>query len=319
MSNPTIAPDLAGERVLVTGSSGVLGTALKEELARLPVEASFFPTRADCDLLDRAAVTAYFEAKAPTVVMHLAGRVYGVQGNMDYCGLSFYENALMNINVVEAARERGVRKIVCAGTTAIYSDLVKLPMREDDFWLGAPHGSEAAYAHAKRAMLAQLEAYQTQYGLDFAYLILTNLYGPNDRFDAVRGHVVPSLIDKFSKATASGAEKVEIWGDGSPTRDFLFSSDAARAFVVAASSGHGVYNVASGAVSSIRQLAEAVRDATEFSGELFWDVTKPLGQLQRSYDITRITGLGWKAQVSLRDGIRKTAEWYRDNSAALRV
>ncbi|MBW8836366.1 MAG: NAD-dependent epimerase/dehydratase family protein, partial [Burkholderia sp.] len=232
MSNSAVASDLAGERVLVTGSGGVLGTALRSKLESTNAAALFFPGRLDCDLLDKAQVNAYFESVKPTVVMHLAGRVYGVQGNLDFCALSYYENSLMNINVVEAARLVDAKKIVVAGTTAIYSDLASLPMKESDFWLGAPHGSEAAYGHAKRSMLAQLEAYKVQYGLSFAYLILTNLYGPNDRFDSVRGHVVPSLIDKFCKAVAANSKRVEIWGDGSPTRDFLYSSDAADAFVM---------------------------------------------------------------------------------------
>jgi GDP-L-fucose synthase len=319
MSSPLLTPDLSGERIVVTGSGGVLGTAVKARLSQLTQTESFFPTRDDCDLLDRAQVEAYFERVKPTMVFHLAGRVYGVQGNMDFCGLSYFENASMNINVIEAARLSGVRKFVAAGTTAIYSDLATLPMKEDDFWLGAPHGSEAAYAHAKRGMLAQLEAYKVQYGMDFAYLILTNLYGPNDRFDPVRGHVVPSLVHRFCQGVINATDRIDVWGDGSPTRDFLFSSDAANAFVFAAAMGSGVYNVATGDAVPIRTLVETVEAVTGFKGELHWDTTKPLGQLQRSYDVSRIKSLGWRPETSLFEGISQTVDWYRANLATIRV
>jgi GDP-L-fucose synthase len=319
MSDVDISTAFSDARVLVTGSGGVLGTALKEQLGLFKGTTSFFPSRLDCDLLDKDAVEAYFARTAPDIVLHLAGRVYGVQGNIDFCGLSFYENSMMNINVIEAARKAKVRKVVVAGTAAIYSDLARLPMSENDFWLGAPHGSEAAYGHAKRGMLAQLEAYKVQYGMDFAYLILTNLYGPNDRFDSVRGHVVPSLVYKFCQAVIDKADSVDIWGDGSPTRDFLYASDAARAFLFAAARGNGLYNTATGTAVPIRALVEAVKASSGFSGQLNWDSSKPLGQLQRSYDVTRIKALGWQPEIGLQEGIDLTVNWYRDNIDALRM
>lgn len=311
--------NLASERVLVTGSGGVLGTALLAELRLSGCGEVAAPHRRDCDLLDEAATLALWRDYRPTIVFHLAGWVAGVQGNLNNAGRAFYENSRINLNVIEASRLAGVRKIVAAGTTAVYSDAAPLPMREDDVWIGAPHGSEASYAHAKRAMLAHLQAYKTQYGLDFAYMICTNLYGENDRFDEAHGHVVPSLISRFERVGREGADHIVIWGDGSPTRDFLYARDAARAFLFAAAEGAtGAFNTATGEAMTIRQLVETLADISQYQGEVRWDTTKPLGQSRRSYDVTRLKGLGWRPEVTLREGLGRTASWYRANLEAVR-
>ncbi len=310
--------DLSAERVLVTGAGGVLGTALLSALDGR-VGALRAPTRADCDLLDEAAVEAVWRDFAPTVVFHLAGRVTGVQGNISFGGQAFYENAKINLNVVEVSRRVGARKVVAAGTTAIYSDLAPIPMREDDLWLGAPHGSEGPYGHAKRAMLAQLEAYKGQYGLDFGYLICTNLYGPGDRFDEVYGHVVPSLVSRFHRAKRENLPSITIWGDGTPTRDFLFAGDAAEAFIRVAERGSGAFNTATGKSVPIRTLVETLAEVSGYEGEIVWDVTKPKGQLVRGYDVSRITALDWEARVSLAEGLKRTYDWYGANLGSVRV
>lgn len=309
--------NLGDERVLVTGAGGVLGTALLAAL-RGKVGALCAPTRADVDLLDEAAVNAAWRAFAPSVVFHLAGRVTGVQGNISFGGQAFYDNAKINLNVIEASRLAGARKIIAAGTTAIYSDLAPLPMSEADLWLGAPHGSEGPYGHAKRAMLAHLEAYKGQYGLDFGYLICTNLYGPGDRFDEVYGHVVPSLISRFHRAKTEGLPSITIWGDGAPTRDFLYAGDAAAAFIKVAEQGSGAYNTATGRSAPIRALVETLAEVSGYDGRIDWDITKPKGQLVRAYDVARLTGLGWEAQTSLAQGLRKTYDWYDANLASVR-
>ena len=252
-------------------------------------------------------------------MFHLAGKVSGVQGNISFGGEAFYENALINLNVIEAARLAGAQKVVAAGTAAIYSDAAKLPMSEADFWTDAPHGSEAPYGHAKRAMLAHLQAYKTQYGLDYAYMICTNLFGPNDRFDEVYGHVVPSLVARFARSVDDRAPQIVIWGNGVPTRDFLFSSDAAAAFIRAAEVGDGVYNTATGQVVSIRELVETLQRVSGYAGEVVWDADKPLGQLTRSYDVSRLETLGWTPKVSLEAGLRTTYDWYRTNRGSARV
>ncbi len=308
-----IARDLASEKILVTGARGVLGTALLAALEGRGIGNVAAPSRTECDLLNEAEVRRAFAAFKPTLVIHLAGRVAGLQGNLSFPAEALYANARMNLNVIDAAREAGATKIVCAGTTAIYSDEVARPMREDTLWQGAPHGSEAAYGHAKRFMLAQLEAYRMQYGLDFAYLISTNLYGENDRFDEKHGHVVPSLVARFHRAAAAQSADITIWGDGTPTRDFLFTEDAAEGFLVAAEKGSGTYNLATGQNHTIRVLAETLKEVSSFQGAIAWDTSKPLGQKERSYDVSRLQALGWTAKTGLAEGLKRTFEWYAAN------
>jgi len=295
----------------VTGATGVIGTAtlsvLREEGYNVRGLSS-----GDADLRDFQAALAVMEAVRPDAVIHLAARVHGLMGNVRAQGEMFRDNTLINMNVIEAARVAGVRKIVAMGSVATYPDGVPLPMRESDMWAGAPHGSEAGYAHAKRAMLAQLEAYQDQYGLEFAVAVSTNLFGPHDRFDEVRGHVLPSLISKFHRGVTTG-EPVSVWGSGEATRDFLFSFDAARALRVLLEGGDGLYNVASGSHITIKEVALEIARAANFTGEIQWDRTKPDGQPARAYDITRIAALGWAPQVPLQSALKETFEWYRAN------
>jgi GDP-L-fucose synthase len=309
---------LVDARVLVTGGAGVLGSALQRVLAGSRVGALLVPTRADCDLLDRQAVNRLFLDFSPSLIFHLAGRVSGVQGNITFAGAAFYDNAVININVIEAARLAGCKKVVAAGTTAIYSDLVPLPMKEDDLWLGAPHGSEGPYGQAKRAMLAQLEAYAQQYGLDYGYMICTNLYGPNDRFDETYGHVVPSVISRFHNAKVQGLAEAVVWGDGTPTRDFLYADDAARAFVTVAENGFGAFNTASGESTTIRELIETVSAAAGYEGKIRWDTSKPNGQQRRAYDISRLTSLAWRPEVRLAEGVKLTYDWFSSSTSVRR-
>lgn len=317
MSN-TATLDWSAARVLITGAGGVLGAALAEAVRAKSPAALATPTHAACDLLDQRASFEMIEAFAPTVVFHLAGRVAGIQGNMSFTGQAYYENAQINLNVIEGARRAGASKIVAAGTTAVYSDHAPLPIREDEIGNGRPHSSEAPYGQAKLGMLAQLEAYRNQYGLSFAYLVCTNLYGPNDRFDERYGHVAPSLISRFHRVTTTAEPTITIWGDGTPMRDFLYSSDAADAFIRCAESGEGVLNTATGHSVPIRTLVETIRDVSGFKGELIWDVTKPKGQLARSYDISRLTALGWKPRVELREGIERTYRFFAENVETVR-
>ena len=310
--------DWTAQRVLITGAGGVLGTALANAVRKMTPAALFTPNRRDCELIDQPATWKMIADLAPTLVFHLAGRVAGIGGNMATPGQAYFENATMNINVIEGARRAGVAKIVAAGTTAVYSDLAPMPMREADIEIGPPHDSEGPYAHAKRGMLAMLQAYRAQYGISFAYLVCTNLYGPNDRFDEVHGHVIPSLIARFHRITKAGERRIVCWGDGTPTRDFLYSGDAAAAFVRAAEVGDGAYNTATGRSQPIGDLVEAIRIASGFDGEIVWDVTKPKGQLRRAYDISRLVGLGWHAETSLNAGIAHTWRFYADNVAHVR-
>jgi GDP-L-fucose synthase len=301
------------DRILVTGAGGVLGTALVGHLSSQPHQAALFLRRQDCDLLDKAATEKIWKDFRPTLVFHLAGWVAGIQGNISFAGRAFYDNTVMGLNVIEATRVAGARKIVAAGTAAVYSDHVPLPMREAEVWNGSPHGSERAYGQAKRAMLAHLQAYQAQYGCEFAYMICTNLYGQNDRFDTTYGHVVPSLVARFHQAVREDLPSITIWGDGTPTRDFLYAGDAAEGFACAARGSGGVYNLATGVAVSIRELVDTLAEVSGFRGEIVWDSSRPNGQLRRSYDIKAISALGWKPRHSLRDGLRLTWRWYSQN------
>ena len=293
--------------ILVTGSSGVLGRALGEQLAG-QAEPYHLMTSAEVDLCDTAATVACFARHAPRLVYHLAGRVHGLMGNRSYPAEMYVENVRINTNVVEAARLAGCEKIVAVSTVAIYNSDVPMPVQETSIWNGPPHHSEAAYGHAKRAMLAQLEAASSQYGLQFAYPIMTNIYGPHDRFDMVNGHVVPSLIAKFHAAAQSGGE-VTVWGTGVAERDFMMSTDAARALVLVAERHSGPINVATGTTVRIRDLVDSLGRHAKVDA-IAWDSTKPDGQVMRRYDVSKLFGLGFRPEVGLAEGVARTYDWY---------
>lgn len=302
--------------VLVTGATGVIGAATCTLLRASGYEVAAVSS-CDADLRSFDASLALFDQIAPATVIHLAGRVAGIMGNLDAQGTMYLDNLLINTNVVEAARRSGVRKIVAMGSVSIYPDGIQLPMKEKDLWAGAPHKSEAGYGHAKRSMLAQLETYQDQYGLEYAFAICTNLFGPNDRFDEVGGHVVPSLLSKFHRGVTEGGP-VLVWGTGRATRDFLYSTDAARALMTLLEAGNGVYNVASGSHVSVRELVGDIIGVSGYTGEVEWDETKPDGQAARSYDITRLTSLGWLPLVDLNTALAETYAWYAHHVASAR-
>ena len=303
-------------RALVTGATGLMGTALVAELRQAGQDIVALGS-VDADLRDPAVSAAVIGRHRPEIVYHLASRVRGIMGNAGTQGDAFLDNIRINTNVVDAARLAGTRKLLAMGSAAIYGDSVALPMREDDAWSGRPHRSEAGYAHAKLAMLAQLEAYREQWGLDFAYCISTNLFGPHDRFDERYGHVIPSLISKFHHAVGAG-ERVTVWGSGTPTRDFLYVADAARAMRHIGEAGSGPINLASGHAVSIRTVAELIADVAGYRGEILWDRTKPNGQLRRAYDISRLRGLGIGPGRSLRDALSETYAWFAANAEAAR-
>lgn len=314
----TITPTLHDipDRCLVTGAGGLVGRALVENLRASGNEVIALNSRADCDLTNSKDVHELFQSVRPTKVYHLAAAVFGVGGNLAFPGAVFYRNTMMNTNTVEACRQAGVNKIVAMGSAAMYADGLQQPMKEEDVMFGEPHGSEYAYAHSKRAMLAQLKAYQQQYGLSFALVIATNMYGPGDRFDPQYGHVVPSLLKKFLDAEITGSE-VEIWGDGSPTRDFLYSTDAARGLQHIMAKGIGPINLATGKAYPIKSLVAEI--TKHFPSVPYrWDTEKPLGQIKRAYDVQRASVLGFSPSYSLEQGIAETVEWLRANSLNLR-
>jgi GDP-L-fucose synthase len=298
------------DRILVTGAAGLVGSALVELLRAEGYEHAVGLTRVDCDLLDTSATFAEFERRRPDHVFHAAARVYGLMGSMKRQGASFYDNVMINTNVVEAARRAGARKVTVMGTGAVYPfPSPGLPLKEDMIFLGRPHPAQAGYANAKRAMLAMLEAYEEAYGLKWAYIVSANLFGPRDRFDIEFGNVVPSLIKKFYDAKKNGG-KVEVWGDGSAQRDIIYVKDAARAALGVMNKIDGAINMGSGEVHRIRDVVDTLSELTGMRGRIEWDASKPNGQAYRGYDLTKLHDIGFEPAYSLRGGLEETWNWY---------
>jgi GDP-L-fucose synthase len=302
--------------IVITGASGVLGRAVASELERRG-ETYKALSSADVDLCDARATHEFIGALKPRVIYHVAGRVHGLGGNSKYPAEMYYDNIRINTNVVEAARLSGCEKIVAVSTIAIYSSDAPRPVGEVSIWDGRPHASEAAYAQAKRGMLAQLEAYQSQYGLSFAYPIMTNIYGPHDRFDPVNGHVIPSLVAKFHAAAREGGT-VSVWGSGRAQRDFIYSDDAARALLLIGEKHEGPINVATGEAVPIRSVVEALQKHSGVD-QVIWDATKPDGQMLRDYNVSRLAALGFRPEVTLQAGLEQTYDWFADNFPAVRT
>ncbi len=302
--------------ILVTGTSGLLGAALQKELGARGGPC-LCPTRQDVDLMDTDAVLAYFDQHRPRLVYHAAARVHGLMGNRRFPAEIFDENVRINFNVISAGHRTGVEKFIVASTVAAYPGHLNANINEDQYLDGPPHDGESSYAHSKRAMLAQLDAYRRQYDTSYAYAIFTNLYGPGDRFDTENGHVVPSLVAKFHAAKRDGTP-VHVWGKGRARRDFLYAGDGAAAMLHLTDEAQGPVNIASGTTVPIARVVEIL---SEISGvtDIIWQEDKPEGQLDRSYDVTRLRDLGFTHRHSLEDGLKLTFDWYSAHYPNLRV
>ncbi|WP_033570735.1 GDP-L-fucose synthase family protein [Dickeya undicola] len=305
------------DKVLITGASGVIGRALEQELEKAGYMNVVSISSAQVDLRNQSLTEAFFEEVKPKIVYHLAARVYGIMGNLQNKGRAYLDNVRINTNVVDASQKCGVKKIIAMGSSAIYSDNVILPMSEDQVWNGAPHYSEAPYAHSKRSMLAHLEAYKDQYDLDYAFCISTNLYGPYDKFDEKWGHVIPSLISKFYNAERNDGE-VSVWGTGKAKRDFLFSDDAAYAMRMIAESFTGPINLATGMTHTIYEVVEMLSKISNLKRSVNWDSSKPDGQYLRDYDVSNLRTIGFSPRYNLFEGLEKTYTWYKENNKIAR-
>lgn len=307
------------DRILITGGSGLVGTALSNILVKKGFTNILALSRKDCDLLNTDDTERLFRDYRPDFVFHLAAAVFGIMGNMENKGRSFFENEMINLNVIEAANRAKIKKFLGMGSGCVYPyPPPEIPLQESSLWKGEPHTSEDSYAHAKRAMFAQLNAYKESYGLKSAFVISCNLFGPNDKFDANWGHVVPSLVKKFHDAAQNGSNVV-VWGDGSAQRDFLFSEDAANALLMIMDNLDGPVNIGSGEVHSIKEIVEILGRLSGLENRIDWDHSKPNGQEYRAYDLQKITNAGFKPQVSFVDGITKTYRWYEQNHRKARV
>lgn len=304
-------------KILITGGNGVVGRALQNELINVGYKNILTVSSKEVDLRDQHATERLFSSFNPTIVFHLAARVYGIMGNMSNRGIAYLDNIRINTNVVDAAYQSGCKKIVAMGSTAVYSDRASLPMSEEEIWVGEPHYSEAPYAHSKRSMLAQLQAYKEQYGMDYAFCVSTNLFGPHDKFDEKFGHVIPSLVSKFHRAVETGSSII-IWGTGNSQRDFLFSIDAAYALRLVCEKYSGVINIASGTTFSIRETVDILCEVTGYNGSIQWDLTKPDGQKMRAYDISRLTSLDFRTRHTFKEALTITYDWYAKNNLIAR-
>jgi GDP-L-fucose synthase len=300
-------------KVLVTGGGGFLGSHVVERL-RARGDEVVVPRRAEFDLTHWDDVARLFEETRPELVVHLAAEVGGIGANRANPGRYWYANLLMGAHVLELARRHGTRKVVVAGTVCAYPKFTPVPFREEELWNGYPEETNAPYGVAKKSVLVGAQAYREQYGLDAIFLLPANLYGPRDNFDLETSHVIPALIRKMLE----GRDEVVLWGDGTPTREFLYVDDAAEAFVLAAERYDGAdpVNLGTGAEISIHELAETIAELTGFEGELVWDRSMPNGQPRRVLDASKAAELfGFRARTTLRDGLAQTIAWYREHSA----
>jgi GDP-L-fucose synthase len=302
-------------RIVVTGGGGFLGSHVVDWL-RADGEDPFIARRRDYDLVDAAATRRLFERTRPELVFHLAGEVGGIGANRVNPGRYWYANLAMGMNVLEECRRVDVHKLVLVGTVCAYPKLTPLPFHEDDLWAGYPEETNAPYGVAKRALLVGAQGYTEQYGLNTLYLLPANLYGPRANFDLETSHVIPALVRKMLEARESGAGQVVVWGDGSPTREFLYVEDCAEAIVLAARSFDGAepVNLGTGEEVSIRDLAALIAELTGFDGDIVWDSAKPGGQPRRCLDVSRAARLfGFRARTPLRVGLERTIAWYSDS------
>jgi GDP-L-fucose synthase len=302
-----------GKRVCATGGAGFLGSFLTEELARRGATDVFVPQQRDYDLVQGDAITRMLADAQPEIVIHLAAVVGGIGANRANPGRFFYENAMMGVQLIEQCRQAGVGKLVALGTVCAYPKFTPVPFREDDLWNGYPEETNAPYGLAKKMMLVQLQGYRQQYGFNGIFLLPVNLYGPRDNFDLETSHVIPAMIRKMVAARDAGDAEVVLWGDGTPTREFLFVEDCARGILDAAEryDGPEAVNLGSGMEISIRDLAGLIAKHVGFTGEIVWDTTKPNGQPRRMLDVTRARErFGWTARVPFDEGIARTVAWW---------
>jgi len=302
-------------KTIVTGGAGFLGTHLVEKLRAKGIE-PYVPLLGDWDLTRAEDVERLFAETKPELVIHLAAEVGGIGANQANPGRYWYANLMMGSHILEQSRLSGLRKLVLIGTICAYPKFAPVPFKEDDLWNGYPEETNAPYGIAKKTLLVGAQAYRDQYGLDAIYLLPVNLYGPRDNFDLETSHVIPALIRKMIAAKRSGEREAVLWGDGSPTREFLYVDDCAEAILLAAEryDGPDPVNLGTGNEISIRELAELIAELTGYEGELAWDKSKPNGQPRRRLDTSRAERLfGFRAGTSFREGLERTIAWYRES------
>lgn len=309
------------KNVVVTGGAGFLGSFVVEQLRAKCCRNIIVPRSTEYDLVQMDAVKQLYCDHDPDMVIHLAARVGGIGANQANPGRFFYDNLMMGTQLIEVGRQRGLKKFVALGTICAYPKFAPIPFKEDDIWNGYPEETNAPYGLAKKMMLAQSQAYRQQYDFNSIVLFPVNLYGPRDNFDLKTSHVIPALIRKCVEAKEAGHPKMILWGDGSPSREFLYVEDAADGILLAAEYYNGSLpiNLGTGEEVTIRDLAGLISKEVGFIGKIEWDTTKPNGQPRRCLDVTRAKEFfGFEAKHHLREGIKKTVEWFNTNRLSLR-
>jgi GDP-L-fucose synthase len=310
--------NLKGQRILVTGGSGFLGKEVVRQLglAGAEVDKITVPRSRDCDL--RVMENCQQAVDQQDVVVHLAAHVGGIGLNREKPAELFYDNLMMGTQLIHAAYEAGVKKFVCVGTICAYPKFTPVPFKEEDLWNGYPEETNAPYGIAKKALLVQLQSYRQQYNFDGIYLLPVNLYGPEDNFNPNSSHVIPALIHKVHEAQQRGDKQLPVWGDGSPSREFLYVEDAARGIVMGTQfySDPEPVNLGTGYEITIKDLVNVISELMGFEGEIVWETDKPNGQPRRCLDTERAKrGFGFVAQTEFREGLKKTIEWYRQQAS----
>jgi GDP-L-fucose synthase len=310
------------KRVWITGGTGFLGKVIARKLSDRACPNVVTTGIEDGDLTDPNETRRLLVASKPDTIIHLAAVVGGIGANREHPAEFFYQNLMMGAQLMHESWKFGVKKFVAIGTICAYPKFTPTPFKEDDLWNGYPEETNAPYGLAKKMLLVQSQAYRQQYGWNAIYLLPVNLYGPGDNFDPASSHVIPALIKKFVDAQNARADHIVAWGDGSPTREFLYVEDAAEGIILAAEMYNKPepVNIGSGMEISIKDLTETIARHVGFKGQIRWDTNKPNGQPRRRLDVSRAEQeFGFKATMGFNEGLRRTVEWYRNRIAASRV
>jgi GDP-L-fucose synthase len=304
------------KHICVTGGAGFLGSFILEGLKKRGATNIFVPTIEEYDLVNPQDIQRMLDASQPDIIIHLAALAGGIGANRARPADFFYINLMMGVQLMHEAWKRGISKFVAIGTVCAYPKLTPVPFKEKNLWEGYPEETNAPYGLAKKMLLVQAQAYRQQYGFNAIYLLPVNLYGPRDNFNLETSHVIPALIRKCLEAQEKGDKEIILWGDGTPTREFVYAGDAADGILTATEfyNGSEPVNIGSGQEISIKDLAEMISRLTGYDGRLVWDTTKPNGQPRRGLDTSRaIEYFGWRAKVPFEEGLQQTIAWFREN------
>ena len=312
------ALDLATKRICVTGGAGFLGTHLIRRLKEHGAKEIFVPQYPEYDLVREAEIIRMIDTAKPDIIIHLAAKVGGIGANREKPGEFFYDNLMMGVQLIHQSWLKGVEKFVAIGTICAYPKYTPIPFKEEDLWNGYPEETNAPYGLAKKMLLVQSQSYREQYGYNSIFLLPVNLYGPGDNFNPASSHVIPALIRKYLEAKEQGANEIVAWGDGSPTREFIYVEDAAEGITLATQKYNSSepVNIGSSFEISIKDLTETIARLTGFNGSIRWDTTKPNGQPRRKLDTTRAReAFGFEAKTDFEEGLKRTIAWYANERA----